>query len=370
MRIAFLGDGSLGHVRRWAGYFHDKGHEVLLVSFEDVSGCPFPARRIRKLLPTKLAGYAAALGTVRKELESFGPDIVNAIYAGGYGFIGAQSGYHPLVVTAIGSDMLIDYPSSFIHKLQIEYALRHASLVTTDAESMSKSVIHAGVEPSRIVEIYFGIEPSVFNREGRAERVDGPLRIVSTRNLYPVYGLGTLLAALAEILEKADARLVICGDGPERGALARRAESLGTGDMVTFTGRLDPADIARELKRADIYVSTAKSDSTSVSLLEAMACGAVPVVTDLDANREWIRDGVGGLLFRPGDVTGLTGAILSLHENPVLAASMREESAAAVAQRGLWLPNMERAEMEFTRLVGEQPGSEPSRESTGNDGKR
>ena len=351
MRIAFLGDGSLGHVRRWAGYFHCKRHDVLLISFEDVSGCHFPARRIRKLLPTNLAGYTAALGAVKKQLGSFGPDIVNAIYVGGYGFIGAQSGYRPLVVSAIGSDMLVDYPSSFVHRLQIEYALRRAALVTTDAESLSKAVVHAGVESSRIVEIYFGIDPAIFNREGRARRKEAPLRIVSTRNLYPVYDLDTLLAAFTGLLEQVDARLVICGEGPERGALESRTKNLGPGDRITFTGRLEPAGIAAELRSADIYVSTSSSDSTSVSLLEAMACGAVPVVTDLDGNREWIRDGVSGLFFRTGDSAALTAAMLSLHEDPVMAASMREEASAAVAQRGLWLPNMERAEIEFTRLV-------------------
>lgn len=351
MRIAFLGDGSLGHVRRLAGYFHDKGNDVLLISFEDVTGCPFPARRIRKLLPTKLAGYAAALGAVKKELGSFGPDIVNAIYAGGYGFIGAQSGFRPLVVSAIGSDMLVDYPSSFVHRLQIEYALRRAALVTTDAESLSCAVVRAGVEPSRIVEIYFGIDPSVFNREGRTERGDGPLRIVSTRNLHPVYRLETLIAAFAGLSGKTDARLVICGDGPERGALESKAREAGVSDTITFAGRLDPDGIADELKKADIYVSTSRSDSTSVSLLEAMACGSVPVVTDLDANREWIRNGVSGLLFRTGDETGLAAAMLTIHEDPVMAASMREEAAVAVEKRGLWLSNMERAEIEFRRLA-------------------
>jgi glycosyltransferase involved in cell wall biosynthesis len=351
MRIAFLGDGSLGHVRRWAGYFHDSGHDVLLISFEDVDGCSFPSRRIKKLLPTKLAGYAAALGAVKKELESFGPDIVNAIYAGGYGFIGAQSGYRPLIVSAIGSDMLIDYPSSFIHRLQIEYALKRAALVTTDAESLSAAVERAGVEPSRISEIYFGIDPSVFNREGRTGREDGPLRIVSTRNLYPVYRIDTLLAAFAGLSGKIDATLVICGDGPERAALKKKAEELGAGDRVTFAGRLEPSGIADELKKADIYVSTSSSDSTSVSLLEAMACGAVPVVTDLEANREWIRDGVSGLLFRTGDASALTEAMINLHENNALADSMREEAASTVEQRGQWLPNMEKAVKEFTRIV-------------------
>jgi len=351
MRIAFLGDGSLGHVRRWAGYFHDQGHDVLLISFEDITGCTVPTRRIRKLLPTNLAGYTAALGSVKKELGSFGPDIVNAIYVSGYGFIGAQSGYRPLVVSAIGSDMLVDYPSSFVHRLQIEYALKRAALVTTDAESLSDAVVHAGVEPSRIVEIYFGIDPSVFNREKSAGRGDGILNIVSTRNLYPIYGVETLLAAFAGLSGKVDARLVICGDGPERASLESEAKELGIGDRVTFTGRLDPAGIAGELNKADIYISTSISDSTSVSLLEAMACGAAPVVTDLKANREWIRDGVSGLLFRPGDAAALTGAIINLHEDPLLSESMRKESAATVAERGLWLPNMERAAKEFTRLV-------------------
>jgi len=351
MRIAFLGDGSLGHVRRWAGYFHDSGHDVLLISFEDVSGCPFPARRIRKLLPTKLAGYAAALGAVKKELESFGPDIVNAIYAGGYGFIGAQSGYRPLVVSTIGSDMLIDYPSSFVHRLQIEYALKRAALVTTDAESLSGAVEHAGVEPSRIVEIYFGIDPSIFNREGRIARGDGPLRIVSTRNLYPVYSIGTLLSAFAGLSGRVDSRLVICGDGPERTRLEAVASELGITGTVTFRGGLQPSGIAAELKRADIYVSTASSDSTSVSLLEAMACGAVPIVTDLAANGEWVRDGVNGRLFRNGDSGALADAMLEISGDPAKADSMRELGAAAVTERGLWLPNMEKAAKEFTRLA-------------------
>ncbi len=353
MRIAFLGDGSLGHIRRWAGYFHGQGHDVLLVSFEDVTGCPFPARRIRRLLPTKLAGYAAALGAVKKELASFAPDIVNAIYVGGYGFIGAQSGYRPLVISAIGSDMLVDYPSSFVHRLQIEYALKRASLVTTDAESLSAAVEHAGMEPSKIVEIYFGIDPSTFNMEERTPRGDGPLRIVSTRNIYPVYRPGTIVDAFAKVLENdVDAHLVICGDGPALTALEIKVKDLlGIGDHVTYAGRLPPKGIAAELKKADIYISASISDSTSVSMLEAMACGAVPIVTDLPANREWIRDGVNGLLFRTDDRKALTEAVLSLHRDPALAASMREEAAATVAERGLWLPNMKKAEKEFERLL-------------------
>ncbi len=357
MRIAFLGDGSLGHVRRWAGYFHERGHDVLLVSFEDVTGCPFPAKRIRKRLPTKIAGYAAAVGAIRRELGAFSPEIVNAIYVAGYGLVGALAGYRPLVVSAIGSDMLVDYPSSPVHRMQIRYALSSASLVTTDAAALTGAVERVGVERARIVEIVFGVDPSIFNRHGASRPGDGPLRIVSTRNLYPIYRVDTLVDAFSEVSASVDARLVICGDGPERDALERRAREAGLSGKVTFTGRLDPAGIAGELKKADIYVSTSLSDSTSVSLLEAMACGAVPVVTDLAANREWISPGRSGALCPAGDHHALAAAILEIHSDPSAAEAMRDEAAAEVDRRGLWLPNMETAEAEFTRLAGgDDPG--------------
>jgi glycosyltransferase involved in cell wall biosynthesis len=223
--------------------------------------------------------------------------------------------------------------------------------VTTDAEVLSRRVEQAGVEPSRIVEIYFGVDPGIFNMKGRESGGDGPLRIVSTRNLFPVYGIDTLLEAFAEVRAACGASLVICGDGPQRGELEEKAAELSLGESAAFTGRLDQAGIAEQLAKADLYVSTSISDSTSVSLLEAMACGAVPVVTDLEANREWIRDGIGGILFHPGDARGLAEVILMLHGDRGLVSSMRDESAAVVKVRGLWLPNMEKAEKEFTRLV-------------------
>src|SRR4029079_13645664 len=73
--------------------------------------------------------------------------------------------------------------------------------------------------------------------------------------------------------------------------------------------------------RAEVYVSASRSDSTSQSLLEAMAAGALPVVSDIPGNREWVTDGeranagdrrgLVGLaqLFAPGDAQGLADAV-------------------------------------------------------------
>jgi len=68
-------------------------------------------------------------------------------------------------------------------------------------------------------------------------------------------------------------------------------------EFVQFLWRIPREKIPDLLNQADIYVSTSLYDATSVSLLEALASGAFPVVTDIPANREWISDGESGFLL-------------------------------------------------------------------------
>jgi glycosyltransferase involved in cell wall biosynthesis len=355
VRIAFLGDGSLNHVRRWAGYFHERAHEVLLLSFESVAGCPFPAKRLAAHFPTKLLGYLSALGSIRRELESFDPDVVNALYLGGYGFVAARAGRRPLAVSSIGSDLLVDYPSSIVHRLQIREALRSADLVITDAEVLSSAAAAAGADPTRILKAYMGIDERIFfpGECAPLERAGdrGRPRVVSTRNLHPVYHVDLLVDAAALVRERRDALFVVCGDGPERRRLESRAARGPLAGSFVFPGRLDPPGIARELRAADVYVSTSRSDSTSVSLLEAMACGAIPVVTDLPANREWITDRENGLIVPQDDPAALAGAIIEALESPDFRAAAREINFLLIAERGRWRDNMARVEEAFAGLA-------------------
>ena len=183
-------------------------------------------------------------------------------------------------------------------------------------------------------------------------RSNGPgFRIISTRNLHPVYNVGCLIDSLPLLLEHMDVNAVICGEGPERDSLEGRVSELGLEDRVTFRGYLPPEALAGELRSADLYVSTSRSDSTSVSLLEAMACGLPPVVTDIPANREWIEEGENGLLVRPGDPALLAGACRRMLEDREMIAGARRFNLDLVRERGLWSRNMEAVELAFTRLA-------------------
>jgi glycosyltransferase involved in cell wall biosynthesis len=109
--------------------------------------------------------------------------------------------------------------------------------------------------------------------------------------------------------------------------------------------------MAEWLGRADLYLSASLSDSTSVSLLEAMASGAVPVVTDIEGNREWVRDGEGARLFAPRDPGALTRAIEAALGDEPWKERARAHNRAVVERRADHARNMGEIERRFRALA-------------------
>ncbi len=87
----------------------------------------------------------------------------------------------------------------------------------------------------------------------------------------------------------------IVGEGPRRAGLERLRDELGLTDRVHFHGQLAGHEVERIVGRAHVYVSLAESDGTSLGLLEALALGAVPVLSDIPANRPWVSHGETGV---------------------------------------------------------------------------
>ncbi|HMA75765.1 MAG TPA: glycosyltransferase [Candidatus Krumholzibacteriaceae bacterium] len=362
MRLAILGDGSLNHIKRWGGFFQRQGHEVLLLSFEETVNSPVPVIDLRKHLPTDLLGYLSSLGAVKKRLRAFRPDIVNSLYITGYGLIGALCGYRPLVLSALGSDLLVDYRKHFIHKLQINYSIGKADLITADSEDLSRIAAEAGAMKKNILKIYFGIDKNLFypsdeNTEPSAG--NGKTLIISTRNLYSIYNIDLLIEASPKILKEINAYFIICGDGPERENLEKKVDSLGVGGKFTFKGRLSPEKLSEELRKSDIYISTSLSDSTSVSLLEAMASGLTPIVTDLEGNREWIEDGENGMIVPAGSPRILAESVVKTVKDRNFTRKARKINISRIKERGLWEVNMKRVEEEMLRLIEETKRRRP-----------
>lgn len=103
---------------------------------------------------------------------------------------------------------------------------------------------------------------------------DVPL-LVTTAALEPRKGVARVLGALPEL---PDVQYVIAGDGPERKRLVALAADLGVNERVHLLGALP--NVAPLLQAADAFVLLATGEASSLSTLEALACGLPVLVSD------------------------------------------------------------------------------------------
>lgn len=347
MKIAALANASVVHTRRWVEHFRARGHEVRLWSLE-----PGPEALEARALPSApLPGflrYPLALPALRRELAAFAPDLVDAHFVPNYGLLGALADRHPLAVVAWGSDLLVSGPRDPLQRARARFVLNRADAVVADSGNLSAAAIRLGAPPARVHAIPWGIDRERF----RPGEIREPGLIVSTRMHEPVYDLGTVIEALAMVLTShPGTRLVISGYGSGTAALQALAARRLPAGRWSFTGRVEAPAMADLLARAELYVSASLSDSTSVSLLEAMASGAVPVVSDLEGNREWVGEDDGARMFPPADAAGLAAALTRALADPAWRERTRARNARVIAERGDAEVNLARIESLYGSLV-------------------
>ena len=351
MRILFLSDAKSYHTQRWVNYFVDRGHRCFLITLE--KGLDTRAREFfiqTKILPNFLK-YPLSLRRIKRIVGKIEPDLVNAHFVPNYGFIGALLKLHPLVISTWGSDVLISPGKSWLHKKRAEYTLRKADLVTADAEVSAFAVCKLGVERWKVVVNPMGLEKSLL---GWQKKKGKPyLLVLSNRKLEPLYNVATLLKAIPLVIEKTrrDVKFVILGEGSQKSHLAGLARKLKVESHVEFKGVVPKVMLLKYYLDSDIYVSTSLSDSTSVSLLEAMNFGLIPVVIDIPGNREWIGDRKNGFLFPTSNPKALAERIIYLINEFPHWADFRERNNSIIRSRAVWEDNMKTIEDQFRKLV-------------------
>jgi glycosyltransferase involved in cell wall biosynthesis len=144
-----------------------------------------------------------------------------------------------------------------------------------------------------------------------------------------------LAKAFVKVAQKnPNVSLLLLGGGSQAQTLRRIFLNGGVLDRVQFGGQISQTDLPRWYHMADLYISPSHVDGSSVSLMEALACGLPALVSDIPANKEWVREGVNGWLFPDGDADALADKILTvttrrknLPEVAVAARKSAEERA-------------------------------------------
>ncbi len=153
---------------------------------------------------------------------------------------------------------------------------------------------------------------------------DGLPVIIAVGRLAKAKDYPTLFAALAVVLQKRPAKLLILGQGPEEAFLKTMARKMGLQDKIHFLGfQKNPYAY---LKKSHVYVLSSVQEGFGNSIVEAMACGVPVVATNCHSGpAEIIEDGKNGLLVPVQNSAALAEAILSVLENPALAGQLSQE---------------------------------------------
>lgn len=344
MKICFLGDAGSIHIQRWCQFFRDKGDEVYLLSFRQGTIDGVKVINLGDGMEVHSSGgnfqYLKKVFSIKKIIREINPDVVNAHYLTSYGFMGALVNFKPFVVSTWGSDILVTPYRNALYKILTQYVIKKSNLLTSDSKFMSDKIIELGGEKEKVLTAPMGVDPEVFNCENKRplEKVSS---FLSMRTLIENSNIDVIIKAFYKLSKEVEnLELTIVNDGDMRSELENTVNSLQLNNKVKILGAVSRDKVVSLLKEKDVYISIPTSDSTSVTLLEAMACGIFPIVSDLPANKEWITDNHNGYILKDISVDEMYNAMKKSLNN---ISTINESAAinnAIIKERALWQENM------------------------------
>jgi glycosyltransferase involved in cell wall biosynthesis len=191
------------------------------------------------------------------------------------------------------------------------YTLRRSAFFVSDANVTREKAISFGMNPDRTVVFPWGIDLKHFKQKTFKRSNVRTFTLFCSRTWEAIYGVDVLARAFVKVAQtNPDVNLILLGGGSQGANIRRVLMNGGVMERVHFGGQVSQRDLPRWYHMADMYISPSHVDGSSVSLMEAMASGLPCLVSDIAGNKEWIRDGVNGWLFRDVDVDDLAEKIL------------------------------------------------------------
>jgi N-acetyl-alpha-D-glucosaminyl L-malate synthase BshA len=239
----------------------------------------------------------------------------------------------PFITTLHGTDITLVgvEPSYFaITKFSIE----QSDGVTAISQDLQRDTFSTFAVPGEIRVIHNFVNCETYRPDPEragAQRFapEGEKLLIHLSNFRPVKRVLDCVRIFAEVRRHARARLLMVGDGPERGPAEHLATTLGVRDDIDFLGKQD--HVERLIRLAHVVLMPSEMESFGLAALEGMACGVPAVSTRVGGVPELITHGRDGFLGRPGDIETLAGYATQLVTDDALQAKM----AAAARETAL-----------------------------------
>jgi glycosyltransferase involved in cell wall biosynthesis len=371
LRLCYLADLHSFHTQRWASYFAKKGHSVVVLSPTQME---IPGVRVRALFwrpgfPKifQLANVFLVLAVLR----TFKPHVLHAHFVRFYGWLAALSSFKPLVITVWGGDILGDQGafSDLLGRKLTPFALKKADIVTAHSRFLKQRVVELGKQESRVRLVGC---PGVDRKQFRPGLDTYSLRrelgigagsvVLCTRLINPLYNTEIVLKAISLVLKEAPATKFIFsehgGDKVYIQQMKAFARELGVENSILFFEEIPHDRMPLFLNLAEVFVSIPDSDGMPQSLLEAMSCGTVPVVSNLRQYDEVVRKEANALVVQQKDARAVARAILILLKDAALRETLSKACLDTIMEGMDYEVEMEKMEKLYYELskVGDREG--------------
>jgi glycosyltransferase involved in cell wall biosynthesis len=306
MRKLLLVSSNTIHTYKYLQLVEDYFDEILLITNEKSTVYDFPTIELSFNLTIK--NLFATVKEIKKQINLFEPSVIHIHQSNSYALytlLANKKETIPTVLTAWGSDVLLLPKTSFLLRKMVQFNLRKADFLTSDSTFMAEEMKKLVPLKNEILIANFGIDVTPLSCE--KENI-----VYSNRLHKKLYRVDKIIDAFVRFKKNEVSenwRLVIAATGVETESLKQKVESLGLQNDIDFVGWIQKEENELWYSKAKIWVSIPESDATSISLLEAMACGCLPVVSDLPANREWIESGINGIVVEDLDSDFISEAL-------------------------------------------------------------
>lgn len=289
-KLLLVGSQTI-HTYNYLELVQDYFDDILLITDHRREGYTY--RTVECDFSLSLKNIRSTVKEIRRQILDFQPSVIHIHQANSFAFytlLANKSLNIPTILTAWGSDILLNPRRNILLKAMTRFNLIKADFLTSDsvymAEEMKKLV--PSLHEILIANFGIGIDPIPVEKENI---------IYSNRLHKKLYRIDKIIAAFHAFQQNnKEWKLVIAATGEETENLKKQVSELGIEHKVEFAGWVDKVQNQQYYSLSKIWVSIPESDATSISLLEAMISRCIPVVSDLPANHEWIEDNKNGVI--------------------------------------------------------------------------
>ena len=377
MKIIYFSLDYVSHDHRFLSALADSEHEVYFVRLQrgsrQVEDRPIPAR-IHQVLwaggqkPFEWRDLPRLVWDFRRLVAEIKPDLIHAGPIQTCAFIAALAGSRPIVCMSWGFDLMKDVERGRWWQFATRYALKRSSFFISDANVTRDKAVAYGMHPERTVVFPWGVDLAQFSPEPRENLVgqNESFTLLCNRSWEPNYGLDVLARAFVIVIrQKPEVSLLLLSGGSQGPAIRQILVKGNALEQVSFAGQVSQKDLPRFLHLTDLYISPSHVDGSSVSLMEALACGLPCLVSDIPANKEWVHEGENGWLFPDGIAEILAAKILAAMDQRSSLPEIGLNARRTAEEKANWSQNVKKLLAAYEVAVsGSSQPVEPGQEKS------